>query len=272
MCGARAFGEGGYGGTPVADALPLLIDPRTRASDPAPLARLKLAPTRAGQGHAVTQIAANESASAARWSQLPQITSLNAPLREKPGATVLLNGTDERGRAHVVLASHQYGRGKAVAFTTQDSWQWQMHVDMSLEDQTHENFWRQMLRWQVDGVPDVVDVRLTDRVEPGESVTIEAAIVDPQYVELNDATVIAQVAQPGGATLNVPLQWTGERDGQYRGSFVILRRGIEVSVDATRAGGQASDGWARVPRKATRVLHPTMHAQPLQRSRGTVAF
>ena len=28
--GARSFGEGGYGGTPVADALPLLIDPRTR--------------------------------------------------------------------------------------------------------------------------------------------------------------------------------------------------------------------------------------------------
>ena len=33
--GARSFGEGGYGGTPVADALPLLIDPRTRASEPA---------------------------------------------------------------------------------------------------------------------------------------------------------------------------------------------------------------------------------------------
>ena len=32
--GARSFGEGGYGGTPVADALPLAIDPRTRASEP----------------------------------------------------------------------------------------------------------------------------------------------------------------------------------------------------------------------------------------------
>jgi hypothetical protein len=46
--GARSFGEGGYGGTPVADALPLVIDPKTRASDPAPLARLKVAPTAAG--------------------------------------------------------------------------------------------------------------------------------------------------------------------------------------------------------------------------------
>ena len=48
--GARSFGEGGYGGTPVADALPLLIDPRTRASDPAPLVRLKVSadPRRTG--------------------------------------------------------------------------------------------------------------------------------------------------------------------------------------------------------------------------------
>ena len=48
--GARSFGEGGYGGTPVADALPLLIDPETRASEPAPLARLKVAPTRGRAG------------------------------------------------------------------------------------------------------------------------------------------------------------------------------------------------------------------------------
>src|SRR5690606_10670223 len=83
--GGRSFAEGGYGGTPVADALPLAIDPRTRASDPAPLARLKVSPTRAGQGHAVTQIAETENESATRWSALPLVTSINAPLPLKPG-------------------------------------------------------------------------------------------------------------------------------------------------------------------------------------------
>ena len=58
--GARSFGEGGYGGTPVADALPLVIDPRTRASEPSDLARLQVFPTRAGQSHASTQIANSE--------------------------------------------------------------------------------------------------------------------------------------------------------------------------------------------------------------------
>src|SRR6185436_13080991 len=159
--GARSFGEGGYGGTPVADALPLTIDPKTRASEPAELARLKVAPTRAGESHASTQIAQGEAASIARWRELPQVTSVNAPLTPKAGATVLLTGTDERGRTQPVLTWQQYGRGKAVALTLQDTWQWQMHASIPLEDQTHENYWRQMLRWLVEGVPGSVDVRTT---------------------------------------------------------------------------------------------------------------
>jgi len=190
--GARSFGEGGYGGTPVADALPLAIDARTRASEPSELARLQVGPTRAGQTHAATQIADSESASIGRWRDLPQVTSVNAPLVPKPAATVLLSGTDERGRSQPVLTWHQFGRGKTVALTLQDTWQWQMHAKISLEDQTHENYWRQMLRWLVDGVPGVVEARsTTERVEPGEPVTIEATIVDKTYVELNDASVTA---------------------------------------------------------------------------------
>jgi uncharacterized membrane protein len=269
--GARAFGEGGYGGTPVADALPLFIDPRTRAADPASLGitRLKIAPTRAGQTHAVTQLAGTEAASTARWAELPELTTLNAPLQSKPASTVLLNGTDERGRTQVVLASHQFGRGKVIAFTAQDSWQWQMHASISLEDQTHENFWRQLMRWLVDGVPDVVDVRATtDRVEPGEAVTVEATVVDKQFVELNDATVIAQIARPGGATVSIPLQWTGERDGQYRGTFVSSEAGAyEVTVDATKAGAAVGSGvtYVRAAAGDAEYFDPTMHAAPLQR-------
>ena len=102
------------------------------------------------------------------------MTSVNAPLPPSPAATALLTGTDERGRTRSCWRRSQFGRGKAIAFTAQDSWQWQMHASIPLEDQTHEQFWRQLMRWMVDGVPDAVDVRMTDRVEPGEPVQIEA--------------------------------------------------------------------------------------------------
>ena len=267
--GARSFGEGGYGGTPVAEALPIVIDPKTRPGDSGVFERLAIAPTRAGQAHAATQIAGNEEASVARWRQLPQVTTINVPLPAKPGATVLLTGTDGRGRAEPVLTSQQYGRGKAIAFMVQDSWGWQMHASVPLEDMTHENYWRQLLRWLVDGVPSVVEARTTtERVEPGEAVTVEATVVDPAFVELNDAGVVAHVTGPGGMLVEVPMAWTGERDGHYRGTFVSSAAGAyDISVEAQRAGKALGSGTTHV-RAVTgdaEYFDPTMHQAPLRR-------
>jgi hypothetical protein len=214
-------------------------------------------------------VANTEAASAARWRDLPQATSVNAVLNAKPAATVLLTGTDERGRSQPVLTWHQYGRGKALALTLQDTWQWQMHASISLEDQTHENFWRQMLRWVVDGVPGVVEARTTvDRVEPGEPATIEATIVDKTYVELNDASVTARVMRPDGSTADVALEWTGERDGLYRGTFVSNDNGTyEVAVDSSRGSDIIGSGitYLRAGPSDAEYFDPTMHEAPLRR-------
>jgi len=267
--GARAFGEGGYGGTPVADALPLTIDPGTRASEPAELARLLVVPTRAGESHASTQIAATEAASAVRWRDLPQVTSVNAPLEPKPAAIVLLAGTDERGREQPVLTWQQYGRGKAVALTLQDTWQWQMHASMSLEDQTHENYWRQMLRWLVSSVPSVVEAHgAAERVEPGEPVIVEAIVKDRAHVELNGADVTARVTRPNGGTVDVSLEWSGEVDGLYRGTFVSSEAGTyEVAVDASQGADiVGSDvAFVRAGPSDEEFFDPTMHEGPLRR-------
>ena len=267
--GARAFAEGGYGGTPVADALPLTIDPGTRASEPAELARLLVVPTRAGESHASTQIAATEAASAVRWRDLPQVTSVNAPLEPKPAAIVLLAGTDERGREQPVLTWQQYGRGKAVALTLQDTWQWQMHASMSLEDQTHENYWRQMLRWLVSSVPSVVEAHgAAERVEPGEPVIVEAIVKDRAHVELNGADVTARVTRPNGGTVDVSLEWSGEVDGLYRGTFVSSEAGTyEVAVDASQGADiVGSDvAFVRAGPSDEEFFDPTMHEGPLRR-------
>ena len=267
--GPRAFAEGGYAGTPVADALPVTIERPARALDILPVARLHVKPTRAGEAHGVTQIAPNEAASTARWNDMPVLTSVNTIRDVKPGATVLLSGSDERRRDQVVLASQRYGRGKTLAFPVQDSWHWQMDVKMSLEDQTHENYWRQLLRWLVDGVPGTVDVHTTtDRVEPGEAVTLVADVVDPAFVEVNDARVIAKVTGPKGSVVDVPMQWTGQRNGEYRATFPAPEQGMYLAqVEATRAGKSLGTGTTEV--RATpsdaEYFDATMHAPRLQR-------
>jgi hypothetical protein len=114
---------------------------------------------------------------------------------------------------------------------------------MSVEDMTHENYWRQLLRWLVDGVPDHVEMRTnTERVEAGETVTVTAAVVDPTFVEINDAHVVGRVTGPKGQ-LEVPLQWTGEKSGEYRGTFVAADEGsYSVQAEATRAGKPLGTG------------------------------
>ena len=75
-----------------------------------------------------------------------------------------------------------------------------MHATMPLEDMTHENYWRQLLRWLVDGVPDPVEVAHQRPIasRPAKPVTLTADVVDPTFVELNDARVVAQGQRPAG--------------------------------------------------------------------------
>jgi uncharacterized membrane protein len=266
--GERAFSEGGYAGTPVADALPVVLERQARSSENFPISRLKVRPTRAGEGHALAQIAPTETASLKRWNDLPTLISVNAPRAVKPGATVLLSGTDGR-RTQPVLAYQRYGRGKAIAFTVKDSWQWQMHHTITLEDMTHENYWRQLLRWLVDGVPTPVEVHTSaERVEAGEPVTIFAEVVDRSFVELNDARVVASVTSPSGTVSQVPLQWTGARNGEYRATFTALEQGsYTTSVEATRERTKIGTGVAhtRAAPGDAEYFDPVMHATRLKR-------
>jgi len=156
----------------------------------------------------------------------------------KPGATILLTGQSETRLEQVVLAFQRYGRGKSLAFPVQDSWMWKMDAAVPVEDMTHATFWRRMVRWLVDGVPDPVAITSgIDRVEPGEALKLTAEVVDPAFVEVNDAQVIARVTSPSGKSSEVPLEWTVSKDGEYRGQFVPDEPGTyEVKTTAMRDG------------------------------------
>ncbi|MGE4226649.1 MAG: glutamine amidotransferase [Vicinamibacterales bacterium] len=236
--GPRAFSEGGYAGTALGDTLPVVLERMSPPAEPV-VTRLAVRPTRAGAGHAVSQIAATDAASAERWADLPELTTVNAVTAVKPGATTLLSaGEDGSRRERPVLAFQRFGRGKSAAFTPQDSWLWQMHASISVEDQTHETFTRQLLRWLVDGVPDPVELTTsTDRVEPGDPITLTAEVSDPSFVAVNDAQVTATVTGPDGATATVPLTWNGQRDGVYAGTLATSAPGwYEATVEAMRGG------------------------------------
>lgn len=232
--GPRSFSEGGYAGTAVGEVLPVVLQRMTPPAEPL-VTRIAVRPTRAGTGHAVSQIAGTEAASATRWPELPELTTVNSVDEVKAGATTLLNAGGAR-QERPVLAFQRFGRGKSGAFTPQDSWLWQMHATISVEDQTHETFTRQLLRWLVDGVPENVEVTTaSDRVDPGEPLAITADVADKAFVSVNDAVVTATITAPDGATTSVPLTWNGQRDGVYTGTAPTGLPGwYEVAVEAMR--------------------------------------
>lgn len=243
--GRRSFAAGGYRGTPLESLSPLVLEEPEESY----LAEVAVRPTAAGREHAVLQLGADAKATEERWKTLPPLTSLHPLRRTKPGASLLLTGApaaEESGGDLVVLASQRYGRGRVIALNVQDSWLWQMQT--SLEDKTHERLWRQMLRFLVSSAPRQVALETSGSlVAPGEEVTLRAEVKDKAFLGLNGARVEAAVTDPAGRTETVRLEWTVERDGEYRGTFVPDQRGpYEVRVLAEHEGRSVGRDEARL--------------------------
>jgi len=268
--GKRAFSEGGYAGTSVAEMLPVILDGKAGDEKEPFFAEMKVDATPAGLVHPAMQIAPTEEATAKRWKELPPVSTFNPIGRVKPGATTLLTGSGRNlpGR-QVVLAYQRYGRGKSVAFTVQDSWIWQMHADIPLEDQTHETLWRQMLRWLVADVPGEVTISPSrDRASPGEPVTLTAEVDDDRYLRINDAQVSARITDPAGKQQDVPMEWTVNRDGEYRATFTPPTEGIyQIHASATEGGKPLPTGvtYLQAAPLSTEYFDAEMHAAVLRR-------
>lgn len=233
--GRHSFAEGGYAGTPVAEALPIVLRP-TKAAESF-LEYVKVRPTPLGETHIATQIGDTEQASAERWKKLPPLTAVNPIHEVKPGASILLTGAPGRtGDSQIVLAFQRYGAGSALALPVQDLWLWRMSADIAVEDTTHQTLWRRLVRWLVDGVPERVSIHADrERVEPGDAVTISTTVRDARFVEVNDATVHAHVIAPSGRERDLPMDFVVDENGEYRATFVADEKGLyEIRAEATR--------------------------------------
>ena len=103
-------------------------------------------------------------------------------------------------------------------------------MQLPLEDDTHETFWRQMLRWLVDGVPDQVTGEVPrDRVEPGENVALTAIVNDSSYLGMSNSVVEATVTTPLGEEFELGMDWAVDSDaGEYEADFTPSEEGLHT--------------------------------------------
>ncbi len=201
--GRRALAEGGWRDTPLHEVLPVIFP---ELPSPEFTRRVKVEPTAAGWSHPALLLDADISASIERWRSLPALTVVNPIAEIKPGATLLLEGRgDPRDEPFVVLAGQRYGRGKVATFAVQNSWLWQMHYTIEVEDRSHERLWRQLLRWLVDTVPQRLELSLSaDSIHAGGRLRLRAELLDDGG-DLASAPPNARIIAPDGRERVMPM-------------------------------------------------------------------
>jgi len=216
--GVNSFGLGKYAGTPVGRMLPLDISP----SDPAySEERFGAIVTPEGLKHPVLRLSPDPDANRRLWEKAPPLLGLTPVRGVKAGAQLLIASGDGR---RPVLAVQNYGAGRVAAFTSGGSWYWQ--VSMPADDEFHEKFWKQLIRWLTVGAKEQLTLETdADIYARRNPVNIRATVLGRDLRPVNDAAVMAAVTDPFGNTEEVPMDWVLTQEGVYQARYVPNEEG-----------------------------------------------
>lgn len=246
--GSRSFDAGKYADTPVADLLPLKLSGVVDAPEMAETANYKAVLTQRGYKHAITRLVEQRDASAKEWDALPPISIPEVLTMPKPGATIILEARNTKaGRSVPLLAEERYGHGRTLALTASDTWRWRMQMDS--KNQSHENFWRQMLRYVVSTTPRQFEVLAErDVYAAGDPVRLRGEVNNKKFEAVKDAQVTARITKPSGAgvDLQMPFNFAAESSeaSDYQGELKADEMGL-YKVELTAKQGGATLGTAQ---------------------------
>jgi uncharacterized membrane protein len=241
--GARSFDAGKYANTPISDLSPLYLNDQVEEYETQVVSNFKASLTPRGRVHAVTRLNEDRALSAKAWEELPPISIPELLTGAKPGATVVLeaNAINDRSRTAQLLVEERYGRGRSMALTANDTWRWRMETPS--QNNSHETFWRQLLRYLVSASPRQYEVAAErDVYTKGDTVILRGEVNDKKFNAVTDAQVAARVTKPSGATAEIPLKINfGERQNSsgvdYRNEFTPDENGLyKIEMTARRGG------------------------------------
>ena len=265
--GRHAFAEGGYRNTVLQDISPVVMADQAQ---PEFTRQIKIQPTPAGWVHPALLIADSHEKSMARWLTLPALTIVNPIQRIKPGATLLLTGSaSAQDKPYVAMASQRYGRGKVVAFPVQNSWLWQMHHEIDLQDQTHRILWRQLLRWLVDSVPQRLSLTLsTDLIHSGGVIKLRSEVLGPGFKVDDQVQPRAILTAANGLEQIKPLTRDPSLHGVYQAEISVAYPGdyrVRVELDEKGEVISSDEAGFKVSNAGTEYYQSEMNEKLLRR-------
>lgn len=200
MLGGRyGLGQGGWGNSLLAGALPArLVDSETEFKR----VRLKARLTAEGHSSTMLQFKPDKEINAKHWETLPELADYQQIGELRPAANTLLMIDTATRRNLPLLVSQPYGRGKSVILATGGTWRWQMSLPS--EDNSHETFWRQLVRALVAGSSN----RFEFTASPvGGEIQLRAEILDDQFQPGNDVRITVLASNDNAeALVNDPIE------------------------------------------------------------------
>jgi uncharacterized membrane protein len=236
--GYHSLGPGGYGGTPLGDALPVLLGSRQIGQITEGFLPV-LTPD--GVHHPIFANIAGFFPTAQgppKIIGLPMLDGGTRVERARPGASVLATYSTDSGPMPV-LAVQPLGRGRTAVFIGDTTRKWQQGPRALGQESPFLRFWGQMVRWLAGRGADIETkasiTASTDKAyyEPGEPIHISAVVRDKEGQGANNAKVVASVRGPTGRPEQVVLTTVAGPGGHYGGAIEPQSPGaFEVVVEA----------------------------------------
>ncbi len=226
--GYQTYGRGGYAQSPLADVLPVRMNPALRRTVHSPNddrsgqlqgpISLRLA-----RAHPITDLGGDEPS--LRWQQLPPLLGANDLVGPKvaPGVQVLLESTDH----DPLLVIGEYGRGRTAAVAIDSTWQWWRAGKRDL----HQRFWRQLMLWLLarqESGGDMIQIDLDSRRFDVASTPEFRASVQSLGDGNESIDLLAEIVDEAGQVRPVPTSSDGgdNIDSAIRGTLPTLEPGF----------------------------------------------
>lgn len=210
LAGPNGLGNGGWGQSRIADVLPVRLPPSTTDSFFRKKAAVVLTPQ--GADEQMLRLADTADASRKLWSKLPEVADYQVTGNLKPAAVTLLQVMTDIGQLPLLI-TQQFGRGHCYILASGGTWRWQM--SMPVEDQSHETFWRQLLRAMVAHAPNRIS--LTASGDGGSTgVSLRAEFRDDAFRPIDDIGVTAIVTHQDGDSWSIDLLPSVDEPGVFQ--------------------------------------------------------
>ena len=235
LAGPNGLGNGGWGQSQIADVLPVRLPPSTTNSFFRKRAAVVLTPQ--GADDQMLWLADTADANRQSWNELPEVADYQVTGNLKPAAVTLLNAMTDVGELPLLI-TQQFGRGHSYVLASGGTWRWQM--SMPVENQSHETFWRQLLRALVASAPNRVSLAASGDAGSTE-ISLRSEFRDDAYRPIDDVGVTTVVTHQDGESWEIEFAPSVAEPGVFQADFTPTASGTWFFEAVAERNGEPID-------------------------------